>query len=67
MNSTQLEYRKNAEMAVRAYAGSIGTSKEEEMSKLADDVLKKYFNSFPKKSLLAPKGNKLQITTNDAW
>ena len=67
MNPTQIELRKNAELSVRAYGASIGTEKEKEMSDLADYALKKYFDSFPKKSLLAPKGKMIISNPNDSW
>tara|TARA_Y100001936_G_C15628210_1_gene435174 strand:- start:189 stop:392 length:204 start_codon:yes stop_codon:yes gene_type:complete len=67
MNPTQIELRKNAELAVRAYGASIGTEKEKNMSDLADYALKKYFDSFPRKSLLAPKGPIITTNPKEAW
>jgi hypothetical protein len=67
MNAKQQELRKNAEVAVRAYVASIGTTKEKEMSDLADVILKKYYDSFPKKSLLAPKGPRITVSQTDSW
>ena len=67
MTPAQLELRKNAELAVRAYGASIGTEKEKDMSDLADVALKKYFNSFPRKSLLAPKGPIITVSPKDSW
>ena len=49
MTPAQLELRKNAELAVRAYGSAFGTEKEKELSDLADNCLRKYFNSFRKK------------------
>jgi len=66
MTPAQLELRKNAELAVRAYGASIGTVNEKDMSDLADVALKKYFNSF-RKSLLAPRGPIITVSPADSW
>ena len=67
LTNVQLPLRNDAEVAVRAYGASIGTSNEKTMSGLADKALRKYFNSFPRKSLIAPKGPRITISTTCSW
>ena len=64
MTPLQQSLRKDAELAVRAYGSSIGTENEEIMSNLADVALNKYFNSFPRKSLLGPRN---KISPFESW
>ena len=66
MTPVQLELRSNAEVAVRAYGASIGTKNEKDMSDLADISLRKYFQSFPRKSLLAPR-RRIVVASTDSW
>jgi hypothetical protein len=65
--AVQVELREEAELAVRAYGIAIGTQHEKNMSDCADIALKKYFNTFPTKSLLAPRRLPLVISKADSW